>query len=149
MALQSSGPISISQIRTELLRGNGIYAVNSYSLRTLSSGTGKGQPDAMSEFYSFHNCYPAGTFVYSTCSGFQLVNVYWDGNCNPYNSVANSCSDSCGGYADGCSPGTIIEGPVCNTNFQITSSYGQTWSFYKKCTGCADGFYWEAISPNC
>ena len=46
MALQSSGAISISQIRTELGSGSG-------SLRTLSSLAGKSTPDAMSEFYGY------------------------------------------------------------------------------------------------
>ena len=48
MALQSSGAISISQIRTEL-------GSSSYSLRTLSAAAGKGTPDAMSEFYGYAN----------------------------------------------------------------------------------------------
>ncbi len=46
MALQSSGAISISQIKTEL-------GSASNSLRTLSSLAGKSTPDAMSEFYGF------------------------------------------------------------------------------------------------
>ena len=46
MALQSSGAISISQIKTELSSA-------SNSLRTLSSLAGKSTPDAMSEFYGF------------------------------------------------------------------------------------------------
>jgi len=49
MALQSSGPISISQIRNEL---NPVHG-SSYSLRQLSSWAGKGTPDAMSEFYGY------------------------------------------------------------------------------------------------
>ena len=48
MALQSSGPISINDIRVEL----GQAQANS-SLRSLSSLAGKSTPDAMSEFYSF------------------------------------------------------------------------------------------------
>ena len=48
MALQSSGAISISQIKTEL-------GSASNSLRTLSSLAGKSTPDAMSEFYGFSN----------------------------------------------------------------------------------------------
>ena len=48
MALPSSGPISISQIKTEL--GN-----SSSSLRTLSAAAGKSTPDAMSEFYGYSN----------------------------------------------------------------------------------------------
>ena len=46
MPLPSSGPISISQIRTELGTSSG-------SLRTLSSLAGKSIPDAMSEFYGY------------------------------------------------------------------------------------------------
>ena len=49
MALQSSGPISISEIRNEL---NPVHG-SSYSLRQLSSWAGKGTPDAMSEFYGY------------------------------------------------------------------------------------------------
>ena len=48
MALQSSGAISIENIRTEL----GQAQANS-SLRSLSSLAGKSTPDAMSEFYGF------------------------------------------------------------------------------------------------
>ena len=48
MALQGSGALSISQIRTEL--GNA-----SYSLRTLSAAAGKSTPDSMSEFYGYSN----------------------------------------------------------------------------------------------
>lgn len=46
MALQSSGAISISQIRAEV--GNG-----SYSLYALSQAAGFSSPDAMSEFYGY------------------------------------------------------------------------------------------------
>ena len=46
MPLPSSGPISISQIRSELGTSNG-------SLRALSSLAGKSTPDAMSEFYGY------------------------------------------------------------------------------------------------
>lgn len=50
MALQSSGAISINDIRLELGQGQ----ANS-SLRSLSSLAGKSTPDAMSEFYGFSN----------------------------------------------------------------------------------------------
>jgi hypothetical protein len=46
MALPSSGPISISQIQTELSNGNN-------SLRALSAAVGFSTPDAMSEFYGY------------------------------------------------------------------------------------------------
>jgi hypothetical protein len=46
MALQSSGAISINDVKTEL-------GSASTSLRTLSSLAGKSAPDAMSEFYGY------------------------------------------------------------------------------------------------
>jgi len=55
MALQSSGAISISQIKTEL-------GSSSYSLRDLSSAAGKSTPDAISEFYG----YSAGAYKYGS-----------------------------------------------------------------------------------
>lgn len=48
MPLQSSGAISIGQIRTELGSSSG-------SLRALSAAAGKGTPDSMSEFFGFSN----------------------------------------------------------------------------------------------
>ena len=58
MALQSSGAISVGQIRTELGSASG-------SIRTLSAAAGKSTPDAMSEFYG----YSAGGII---TSGLQL-----------------------------------------------------------------------------
>ena len=51
MALQSSGAISISQIKSEL-------GSSSNSLRTLSAAAGKSAPDAMSEFYGYSSYTP-------------------------------------------------------------------------------------------
>jgi hypothetical protein len=51
MALQSSGAISISQIKTELTS-------SSNSLRTLSAAAGFSTPDAMSEFYGYTSSLP-------------------------------------------------------------------------------------------
>jgi hypothetical protein len=48
MALQSSGAISIDNIRTELQQAQG-----NNSLRSLSATAGKSTPDAMSEFYGY------------------------------------------------------------------------------------------------
>ena len=53
MPLQSSGPISISQIKTEVQGCD-------YSLRNLSSIAGKTSPDAMSEFYGYNKAYRFG-----------------------------------------------------------------------------------------
>lgn len=51
MALQSSGAISVSQIKTELTS-------SSNSLRTLSAAAGFSTPDAMSEFYGYTSSLP-------------------------------------------------------------------------------------------
>jgi hypothetical protein len=69
MALQSSGAISISQIRTELGSGSG-------SLRTLSAAAGKSTPDAMSEFYGY-SAAPVTHSVY--------INFYYPGYVGCYN----------------------------------------------------------------
>ncbi len=151
MPLQGSGAISISQIRTELLRRN----TNSYSLRTLSSAAGKTSPDAMSEFYSFNGCYAYGTFYGQTCSGYGLYNLFYDGTCNAngtsfglYNTLANGCAASCGAPQGCTAAGTIITGLclcyACNT-------YGITCDLYYQypygsnlqiADGCC-GSYWE------
>ena len=90
MALQSSGPISISQIKAEL--GSG-----SYSLRTLSAAAGKSTPDAMSEFYGYSNCPPAWQYDTQYCDGCTLVYRYHNGSCGYYYSYNyNSLSCGCG-----------------------------------------------------
>lgn len=48
MPLQTTGPISITNIRTELAQPQG-----NNSLRSLSALAGKAAPDAMSEFYGY------------------------------------------------------------------------------------------------
>ena len=72
MALQSSGPISIDDIRTELSSSSG-------SLRTLSAAAGKSTPDAMSEFYGYSNVdfsatVTTGVITYfsDTYSGYRI-----------------------------------------------------------------------------
>lgn len=56
MTLQSSGAISISQIRSEL-------GESTYSLRALSSSANKGTPDSMSEFYGYNDFYTINMLV--------------------------------------------------------------------------------------
>lgn len=56
MALQSSGPISISQIKAEVSN-------SSSSLRTLSAAAGKSVPDGMQEFYGYSG---APTYDYNS-----------------------------------------------------------------------------------
>jgi hypothetical protein len=80
MPLPCSGPISISQIRSELGTSSG-------SLRTLSSLAGKGTPDAMSEFYCYNNVTYGfyGNYYYlDPCLG--LTGMYYGSNGRWYRS---------------------------------------------------------------
>jgi hypothetical protein len=65
MALPSSGPLSIGQIRNELVTSNG-------SLRFLSARAGKSAPDSISEFYGYQ--YPPGYITY-----YQNTGQLYDG----------------------------------------------------------------------
>jgi hypothetical protein len=63
MALPSSGPLSMSQIRAELVNsgiGENIPST-AYGLRALSAAAGKSTPDGMDEFYG----YSAGGVTYT------------------------------------------------------------------------------------
>lgn len=84
MALQSSGAIAVSQIKTELGNSSG-------SIRTLSAAAGKSTPDAMSEFYGYSNAayYQYGSpfmlFDFSATgsysnSGSQITDLSGNGN---------------------------------------------------------------------
>jgi len=80
MALQSSGEISIGDIRTEIGSSSG-------SLRTLSSAAGKSTPDAMSEFYgyshvtltSYTSSIPSNATLFNVCSQTPTATYYHDG----------------------------------------------------------------------
>ena len=87
MTLQSSGAISLSQIKTEL--GSG-----SNSLRALSAAAGKSAPDAFSEFYGYsatdnlgvittgnHSVTSSGKFATTTFYyGYDIGTGYFSGN---------------------------------------------------------------------
>ena len=66
MTLQSSGAISISQIKTELSNSSG-------SLRTLSAAAGKSTPDAMSEFYGYSATPVSYTYSIVAYNGYVTV----------------------------------------------------------------------------
>jgi hypothetical protein len=73
MALPPSGPISISQIRTELGSSSG-------SLRTLSSLAGFSTPDSMSEFYGYSSGSTIEYEYYSYGSQYQYSTIYFNNN---------------------------------------------------------------------
>ncbi len=73
MALPPSGPISISQIRTELGSSSG-------SLRALSSLAGFSTPDSMSEFYGYSS---GSTIEYdynASGFGYQFSTIVYNNN---------------------------------------------------------------------
>jgi len=72
MALQSSGAISITDIRTEL-------GSSSYSLRTLSAAAGFSTPDAMSEFYGYTS-QTTPSVTTNAASSVTVTSVILNGN---------------------------------------------------------------------
>jgi hypothetical protein len=66
MTLQSSGAISISQIKTELNS-------SSNSLRDLSAAAGKSTPDSMSEFYGYSATPVSYTYSIVAYNGYTTV----------------------------------------------------------------------------
>ena len=82
MAIQSSGAISMTCIKTEL-------GSASYSLRTLSAAAGKSTPDSMSEFYG----YSASPTYYKYGSPFMLFDFASTSN---YSNSGTSIADLSG-----------------------------------------------------
>jgi hypothetical protein len=74
--LQSSGAISIDNIRTELQQAQG-----NNSLRSLSATAGKSTPDAMSEFYG-----------YSFATAFSFLSG--DGDPGGYSDWSAACAEA-------------------------------------------------------
>ena len=110
MALPSSGPLSINNIRTEL-------GISSGSLRTLSSTAGKSTPDSISEFYGYSSAPP----IYLSVSVSESSATFATSDGAALNSFNYSTSQSVsgGGY---CSGGT---GTTSGTLSSGSSSY--TW----------------------
>jgi len=111
MTLQSSGPISISQIKTEL--GS---AAN--SLRDLSAAAGKSTPDAMSEFYNYSATPVSYTYNIIAYSGGTTVS-------GTYTTKAGGTNTSFSFYNSSGSGGVV--GSVCARvgTVVITSGNGQ------------------------
>lgn len=107
MTLQSSGAISISQIKSEL--GSSLN-----SLRSLSALAGKSTPDAMSEFYGFTNTPVSYTYSIIAYNGYTTVQGSYtspSGGVNSFSFYNNSAS---GG----------IVGTVCARDGAISISSG-------------------------
>ena len=128
MPLQSSGAISLSQIKTEL--GSG-----SNSLRTLSAAAGKSAPDAFSEFYGYSAADVTFTFTGgNTSSSGKFATVFNGVDTVPYNTTAyGSFSDSSAGgvtfkalyHTSGYIPGAYVavSGSYANQSFATVTGY--------------------------
>jgi hypothetical protein len=97
MPLQTSGPISIENIRNQI--GLRPQDYGSRSLVYLSEYVGFTAPHAMSDFYGYPPYPPYGTFYTSYCSGCTLYFTYHDGSGGYYDSIQEYNSQICG-----CSP---------------------------------------------
>ena len=83
MALPTSGPLSISAIRTELGSSSG-------SLRTLSAAAGKSTPDSISEFYGYSAFNPRDYFDVRSGTGNGGTYTFSGLNFQPHNAVSLS-----------------------------------------------------------
>ena len=109
MALQSSGAISISDIKAELNNA-------SNSLRDLSAAAGKSIPDAMSEFYG-----------YASVATFSISGQSWEESQQACNEGPNSDSQTVYAPAgSSLSTGTVL---YIDTDLQFTFD-GQDFYFY-------------------
>ena len=109
MALQSSGAISISQIRTEL-------GSSSNSLRTLSAAAGFSTPDAMSEFYGYSSESMNGV----TATALDSYQSFGDWYCG-CNEVITVYQTTTGRWLRGNSIGSTPLNGTFNLNAEIVS----------------------------
>ena len=139
MALPSSGPLSINDIRNALGTGNG-------SLRYLSSLAGKSTPDAISEFYgyspthdvyinfyypSYVGCYNYYYFAATSNEALSTsltITMYWYGDLGgAFNgSVTINSGASCGSNSYVYSGGVYCGGEYYSSNnyYFSPNSYG-------------------------
>lgn len=122
MCLPASGPISISQIRNEIVTGG--CGSSTYSLSALASLAGfPSDPDAMSEFYNYCCCnsYTAFTLSSSTLSGSAACSNYPGSTATYYSSSGASLGNGTMLFYDQC-----LTNPVsCGTYLSNGTNY---WS---------------------
>lgn len=131
MALQSSGAISIGDIRTELGSSSG-------SLRTLSAAAGKSTPDAMSEFYGYSNAV-APSVTTNAISSITSSSMTLNGNVT---------SDGGGTITErGFYFGTNSSSPTNNAKYTVSGTTG-TYSFNKTGLSGSTTYYCWAYATN-
>jgi hypothetical protein len=93
MALPSSGPISGSQIGTEL------GASAPYSLRSMSSTAGFSTPDAMSEFYGYSSAYSVTIYSKAGATPNSGYDLYYSPDNTNWSFVVDGASNTtCGSH---------------------------------------------------
>ena len=122
MPLPSSGTLSISQIRNEVVAQG--YP-SSYSLLQLSTYAGFSAPHSISDFYGWPPCPPYGTYTGQYCEGCYLYYQYANGTCGYYSTLQ--------GYDPFCGPG-CASGSCCDCGFGCDCGYLQDCFVY----GCFD-----------
>ena len=124
MALPSSGPLSINQIRNELGTSNG-------SLNYLSYTAGKSIPDSISEFYGYSNSvnlfFDWSVPSYVTCGQYYIFGAYVTSLTGVNTNVAVTINwyGDLGGFMQG-----VINfgvGDVCVNNYYVYSSAINCW----------------------
>ena len=108
MTLQSSGAISLSQIKEELNN-------TSNSIRTLSAAAGKSQPDSFSEFYGYNAAPTSYTYSIVAYSGYVTVQ-------GTYTTKTGTANTSFSFYNNSGSGGTV--GSVCARSGTVVITSG-------------------------
>lgn len=119
MALPSSGPISGSQIGTEL----GI-STGPYSLRNMSASASFSSPDAMSEFYGYSSAYNVTIYSKAGATPNSSYDLYYSPNNVNWTLVVDGASStSCGSHTTvSISTGVIYLKATLSSGFE-TSLY--------------------------
>jgi hypothetical protein len=149
MALQSSGAISIADIRNEQVNNGGFSS--SYSLRQLSSNAGKSTPDAISEFYGYGAAVTVNIDVYLPsyvgCANYYTFAAQSSATVNTNVNVGINWYGDLGGFFSGSV--TIPSGAACNSASVFSGSgvncigevrVNEFWSMFPTTSGAQNYF---------
>jgi|688.fasta_scaffold1294971_1 hypothetical protein len=117
MALPSSGPISGSQIGTEL----GI-STGPYSLRNMSASASFSSPDAMSEFYGYSSAYNVTIYSRAGATPNSSYDLYYSPDNTNWTLVVDGASNTiCGDHLTATiSTGVIYLKATVSSAFETT-----------------------------
>jgi hypothetical protein len=137
MTLPSSGAIGLYDVRTELgMASNVQIGLTDTNVRTLAQ-VASGAIKLPEDFYGKSNYPPAGTFLSSYCSGYDLYYRYANGSGGYYDTLQQSNSPSCGWPP---ASGTFL------------SSYCSGYDLYYRYANGSGGYYdtlQQSNSPSC